>query len=121
MEFQLSTVFGGIDRKTESKLTMAANRLTGTHARAARGILAWSVRHLAEQSGISESSIKRIEATPGNPEVSLDLLDKLQRFYEGRGFKFVHNEADGYGVYWRSSERRRGGDRRGSGGLQRAE
>jgi transcriptional regulator with XRE-family HTH domain len=38
-------------------------------------MLMWSVRQLAQQSGISDSSIRRIEAAFGVPEnVTLDLL-----------------------------------------------
>jgi transcriptional regulator with XRE-family HTH domain len=77
----------------------------------------WSVRRLAKASGISESSIRRIESGFGVPEnVTLDLLVRLREFYEGKGFVFIWND-DAPGVQWRKKERRRGPpDRRGSGG-----
>ena len=88
-------------------------RLHGCQARAARAMLAWSVRQLAEHSSISESSIRRIEAAFGVPEnpVTLDLLVRLQTYFEGRGFKFEWRADDGPGVFWRRTERRRGNRR----------
>jgi transcriptional regulator with XRE-family HTH domain len=77
-------------------------------------MLMWSVRQLAQQSGISESSIRRIEAEFGVPEtVTLDLLMRLREFYEGKGFTFTFEPDPG--VSWRRKERRIG-DRCGSGG-----
>lgn len=74
----------------------------------------WSVRQLAQQSGISESSIRRIESEFGVPQtVTLDLLTRLREFYEGKGFTFTFEPDPG--VTWRRKERRLG-DRRGSGG-----
>ena len=78
-------------------------------------MLMWSVRQLALQCSISESSIRRIEAAFDVPEkVSLETLLSLKEFYEGRGFRFFGDD-DGLGVQWRRSERRSGADRRGSG------
>jgi transcriptional regulator with XRE-family HTH domain len=82
--------------------------ITRVPSRAARAMLMWSVRQLAQQSGISESSIRRIEAEFGVPEnVTLDLLMRLREFYEGKGFRFTFDDEDGPGVTWRRKERRR--------------
>lgn len=90
------------------------DKLTGSQARAARAMLAWSVRRLAQQSEISDSSIRRIEASFDVPEkVSLDTLTRLKEFYESRGFRFFRDES-GPGVQWRRTERR-SVDRRGGG------
>jgi transcriptional regulator with XRE-family HTH domain len=79
-------------------------------------MLMWSVRQLAQQSGISESSIRRIESEFGVPEnVTLDLLTRLREFYEGKGFLFTY-ENETPGIAWRRKERRRGIERRGGGG-----
>lgn len=95
---------------------MPPHRLTGCQARAARAMLSWSVRQLAQNSGISDSSIRRIESVFGVPDnVTLDLLEKLQAYFESRGFRFAWDDIDGPGVYWRRRvERRSGKDRRGS-------
>lgn len=82
----------------------------------ARGALAWSVRQVAKASGISDSSIRRIENELDVPEtVTLDLLMRLREFYEGKGFQFTFDE-EMPGVAWRRKDRRSGRDRRGSGG-----
>ncbi|WP_448043838.1 helix-turn-helix domain-containing protein [Bradyrhizobium liaoningense] len=94
---------------------MPIYKLHGCQARAARAMLMWSVRQLAQQSGISESSIRRIESEFGVPEnVTLDLLTRLREFYESKGFSFVFEPDPG--VTWRRKERRRVQDRRGGGG-----
>jgi transcriptional regulator with XRE-family HTH domain len=81
-------------------------------------MLTWSVRQLAQNSGISDSSVRRIESVFGVPDtVTLDLLEKLQAYFETKGFKFRWDENDGPGVYWRRPGRaerrnRRAGDPR---------
>lgn len=91
------------------------DRLTGSQARAARAMLMWSVRQLAQQCAISESSIRRIEAAFDHPEkVSFETLTKLHDFYVGRGFTFFRDER-GAAVAWRRQDRRTGNDRRDGG------
>lgn len=66
-------------------------------------MLSWTIRQLCDQADISESSIRRVEAGFGVPEnVSGDLLEKLQDFFEDRGFVFDWNDNNGPGVYWRN-------------------
>jgi transcriptional regulator with XRE-family HTH domain len=92
------------------------DKLTGIQARMARGALAWSVRQVAKASGISDSSIRRVESEFGVPEsVTLDLLMRLREFYESKGFIFTFGD-ETPGVAWRRKERRSGRDRRGPGG-----
>src|SRR6185312_8052943 len=97
---------------------MSVNRLHGCQARAARAMLMWSVLQLAQNSGVSESSIRRIESGFGVPEnVSLDLLMRLREFFEARGFTFLFDGEEGSGVrYRRRVERRHAERRRGGGG-----
>lgn len=94
---------------------MPHHRLHGCQARAARAMLSWSVRQLAQSSGLSASSIKRIEAEYGVPEnVTLDLLSRLNEFFEEKGFRFFIDEA-GPGVQWRRPEQARRSSRRNTG------
>lgn len=91
-----------IDAKAVGALqAMVRVGISGCQARAARAMLMWSIRRLAENSEISESSIRRIESEFGIPEsVTLDLLFRLREFYEGRGFHFYFE--NGYpAVVWR--------------------
>lgn len=76
-------------------------------------MLGWSIQQLAAKSKISQSSIRRIEATFGVPEgVTLDLLVRLQEYFEGRGFVFTWDDRAGPGVQWGRYPGRRVGDRR---------
>lgn len=81
-------------------------------------MLSWSVRQLAQQCAISESTIRRIEADFDVPQkVQLETLIKLKTFFEGRGFRFFWDDG-GPGLQWRrGAERRSGVDRRGGGSL----
>jgi hypothetical protein len=74
--------------------------LTACQVRAARAMMMQSVRQLAEESSISESSIRRIESVYGVPEnVTADLLLKLHAHFERCGFKFTWDEG-APGVAW---------------------
>lgn len=88
-------------------------KLTSCQARAARAMLAWSINRLARSSEISESTIRRIEAGYGVPEgVTLDMLEKLKLYFEGRGFVFTWNDHSGPGLQWGKYPGRRASDRR---------
>lgn len=70
-------------------------------------MLMWSVRELAERSGVSDSSIRRIEAGFGVPEnVTLDMLVRLRDFFESRGFRFTFHDGCP-GVEWRRDKQHR--------------
>lgn len=92
------------------------NLLTACQVRAARAMMMRSVKQLAKESGISESSIRRIESVYGVPDmVTADLLLKLHAHFERRGFVFTwENEAPGvcWGAYPgnRGKRERRSGD-----------
>lgn len=67
--------------------------------RAARAMLRMSIRKLASQAEISESTIRRIEAATGvSTNVTVDTLFKLQRCFEEKGFAF--SWVDGPTVTW---------------------
>lgn len=68
--------------------------LTGVHIRMARAALGWSVAETAEKSGVSTSTIKRIEsAETGVPNVFTSNLDALKQLFERSGIAFL--EPDG--------------------------
>ncbi|WP_414476013.1 PAS domain-containing protein [Microvirga sp. M2] len=61
---------------------------TGAQVRAARGLLNLSVRELAEMSGVSVSSIKRIEENTGRSNVAESTLAKLSKTLVAAGVEF---------------------------------
>ena len=63
--------------------------ITGSQIRAGRALLGWSAATLAEQSGISESTIRRAEAVDGTPRMRADNLLALQRALETGGCLFL--------------------------------
>ncbi|MBJ6125873.1 GAF domain-containing protein [Microvirga splendida] len=62
--------------------------LTSEQIRAGRALLNWSVRELADASGISATTIKRIEAQ-GSDIVRKASIDAIRRAMEGRGIEFT--------------------------------
>jgi transcriptional regulator with XRE-family HTH domain len=69
----------------------------------ARGYMRWSVRDLAEASGVSSATIKRMEEKDGTPMSLADNLQKIQRVLEGAGVEFTNGDAPG--VRLRSNSR----------------
>jgi transcriptional regulator with XRE-family HTH domain len=78
----LQQTFSGSNQNIGEPLSGTAGLalIAGYHVRAARAILNWSVRDLAEASGVSSSTIRRIEDDKGIPE-NRD-LSKLQNIRE---------------------------------------
>ena len=64
--------------------------IAGYQVRAARAILNWSVRDLAEASGVSSSTIRRIEEDKGIPENrDLSKLHNIREALETAGIEFT--------------------------------
>lgn len=61
--------------------------LTPEQIRAARGLLNWSQRELAEASGVALQSIKNIETSKTDPRLST--ATALRRTLEGHGVIFI--------------------------------
>jgi transcriptional regulator with XRE-family HTH domain len=74
--------------------------VTSTQIRMARAAIAWTVRELAERSGVHRNTIVRIEAGEGSHGPT---LAALQRAFEDAGIEFLE-AADGVGgpgVRWK--------------------
>jgi PAS domain S-box-containing protein len=70
--------------------TAGSALIAGYQVRAARAILNWSVRDLAEASGVSSSTIRRIEDDKGIPENrDLSKLQKIREALETAGIEFT--------------------------------
>ena len=72
--------------------------VTGKQIRAARGALNWSVRQLAEQSGVGAATITRYETVDGVPQSRKDNLQKLRKVLEKQGIRFVSDRRLSFGV-----------------------
>jgi len=64
--------------------------ITGLQIRAAKAMVRWSGTDLAKSSGVSLSTIRRIEAYEGVPEcASVKVLLAIQSALESAGVEFV--------------------------------
>jgi hypothetical protein len=87
--------------KFHMSLPQSVNLLTACQVRGARAMMMKSVRQFAKESGVSDSSIRRVESTYGVPDnVTADLLLKLQAHLERKGFKFTWDDDGSPGVCW---------------------
>jgi transcriptional regulator with XRE-family HTH domain len=63
--------------------------MTGAQIRAARALIGWKQSELAEQSGVSEISIKNIERGATDPRAST--LQALQDAFDRAGVVFLES------------------------------
>lgn len=54
-----------------------AQYVCGAQVRAARGILRWSIADLAAESGVSVSTVKRLEQVDGIPNIQTSKLQAI--------------------------------------------
>jgi predicted transcriptional regulator len=81
-------------RKTSPRPHVSAESeshlISGAQVRAARAIVNWSVRDLAEASGVSSSTIRRIEEDAGVPETrDTRKLGVIRKTLEDAGVDFL--------------------------------
>jgi transcriptional regulator with XRE-family HTH domain len=73
--------------------------ITGRQIRAARGLLGWSAREAAEQSGLSLPTVQRLEKYEGiSPTVQNRTIENLRRAFEAVGIEFIGTPEDSPGV-----------------------
>jgi len=78
------------ERKTWAPAADASSaKLTGAQMRAARGILNWSVRDLAEAAKVSASTIRRLEELAGAPAGDEPSLQPIREAFERAGIEFL--------------------------------
>jgi transcriptional regulator with XRE-family HTH domain len=75
--------------------------ITSAQIRAARGLLNWSRKDLAERSGVSFASMMRLESFDGVPSSNIKTLDALKKAFEDAGAEFVGSPDSQAGVRWR--------------------
>lgn len=75
--------------------------LTGSQIRAARALLRWSGKDLAERSGVSYPALQRAESTDGLPNMQTRNLAAIKAALEAGGVVFLdpgQNKDGGPGV-----------------------
>ena len=80
--------------------------ITSAQIRAARGMLDWSRKDLAEHSGLSFSSMMRLESFQGVPASNYSTLTKIKETFEKAGIEFIGNENEGAGVRWKPKSKK---------------
>jgi len=77
--------------------------LTSEQIRAARALLRWEQKTLANASNVSLPSIKRLEGKPGPLGAHQPTEDALRRALEGAGVEFIPENGGGAGVRLRKA------------------
>ncbi len=72
--------------------------MTSEQIRAARALVRWEQMNLADASGVSLPTIKRIETKPGILAAHQPTVDALRRALEAAGCIFIAENGEGPGV-----------------------
>jgi transcriptional regulator with XRE-family HTH domain len=76
--------------------------ITSGQIRAARSLIKWTGKDLAEASGVAFSTLMRLETGEGVPAAQAKTLDAIQKAFEKAGVEFIGSPDEGAGVRWRS-------------------
>jgi predicted transcriptional regulator len=82
--------------------------LTSELVRAARALLRWEQRDLAETSAVSLPTIKRLEAKPGPLGAHASTQAALRTALEKAGIEFIDENGGGPGVRLRKRRQKKG-------------
>ena len=72
--------------------------ITSDQIRAARALLRWSGKDLAEKTGLGFSTLMRLEVLEGVPSAQAKTLETIQKAFENAGIEFIGTPEDGPGV-----------------------
>lgn len=75
--------------------------ITSAQIRAARGLLDWSRKDLADHSGVSFASMMRLESFDGVPSSNVRTLEAIKKAFEDAGIEFIGTPESGAGVRWK--------------------
>ena len=75
--------------------------ITSGQIKAARGLISWTARQLAEKSGIGFSTLIRLESEEGIPSSPVKTLEAIKRAIEDAGIEFIGTPETGAGVRWK--------------------
>ena len=74
--------------------------ISSAQIRAARALLKWTGKDLAEASGAAFSTLMRLETGEGIPGAHAKTLDAIQKAFEAAGIEFIGTPDNGAGVRW---------------------
>ena len=75
--------------------------ITSDQIRAARSLLRWTGKELAEKSGVGFSTLMRLETEVGVPNAQAKTLEALRRALEEAGVEFTGTPDSQAGVRWK--------------------
>jgi len=75
--------------------------ITSDQIRAARSMLRWTGKDLAEKSSVGFSTLMRLEAELGVPNAQAKTLEALRRAFEEAGIEFTGSPDSQAGVRWK--------------------
>ena len=78
--------------------------ITSDQIRAARALLRWSGKDLAEKTGLGFSTLMRLEVLDGVPSAQAKTLENIQKAFENAGIEFIGSPDEGAGVRWKSQK-----------------
>jgi len=76
--------------------------ITSGQIKAARGLIGWTARQLAEKAEIGFSTLIRLESEEGVPSSHVKTLGAIKAAFEKAGIEFIGSPDDGAGVRWKS-------------------
>jgi transcriptional regulator with XRE-family HTH domain len=79
--------------------------ITSDQIRAARALLRWSGKDLAEKTGLGFSTLMRLEVLDGVPSAQAKTLENIQKAFEKAGIEFIGSPDEGAGVRWKSKSK----------------
>ena len=83
---------------------MARGQITVRQVKAARALLGWSQTDLANESGVSEPTIARLESADGEMGGRPLTTSKVRRALEAGGVEFIDENGGGPGVRLKTSK-----------------
>jgi transcriptional regulator with XRE-family HTH domain len=75
--------------------------ITSGQIRAARSLIKWTGKELAEASGVAFSTLMRLESEEGVPSSHVKTLSAIKAAFEKAGIEFIGNPESGAGVRWK--------------------
>ncbi len=75
--------------------------ITSDQIRAARALLRWSGKDLAEKSGVGFSTVMKMESDSGVPNSNFKTFEALRKAFEDAGVEFTGSPDSQAGVRWK--------------------